>query len=59
MQIRNIFLLVRQLVQYTFSTYQRGGPTKRLLKPLVVDVPIVPIKQQCEEQQRLGWLYPM
>jgi hypothetical protein len=23
-----------------------------LLKPLVVDVPIVPMKQQCEEQQR-------
>jgi hypothetical protein len=30
-----------------------------VLKPLVVDVPIVPIKQQCEEQQRLGWLYQM
>jgi hypothetical protein len=31
----------------------------QLLKPLAVDVPIVPIKQQCEEQQRLGWLYQM
>jgi hypothetical protein len=28
-----------------------------LLKPVVVDVPIVPIKQQYEGQQRLGWLY--
>jgi hypothetical protein len=33
------------------------GPS--VLKPLVVDVPIVPIKQQCEEQQCLGWLYLM
>jgi hypothetical protein len=30
-----------------------------LLKPLLVDVPIVPIKQQYEEQQCLGWLYLM
>jgi hypothetical protein len=30
-----------------------------VLKPLVVDVPIVLIKQQYEEQQHLGWLYLM